>query len=184
MEDLSLYILDIVQNSISAAATIIEIFIKEDEENDRLILIIRDDGKGMDPKSVEMVTDPFYTTRTTRKVGLGLSLLDAAAKASGGGVVVSSQLGVGTEVRAEFGYSNIDRPPLGKMDDTISVLVACNPMADFVYTHISSRGSFVFDTREIRQKIGDLSIDHPDVIDWIGRYIREGLNVICGGGNV
>ena len=98
MEDLSLYILDIVQNSISASATLVEIFVKEDQENDKLILIIRDNGKGMDPQSVGRVTDPFYTTRTTRKVGLGLSLLDAVAKACGGRVVISSRPGVGTEV--------------------------------------------------------------------------------------
>ena len=183
MEDLSLYILDIAQNSISASATVIEIFVIEDEEKDKLVLTIRDNGKGMDPKTVERVTDPFYTTRTTRKVGLGLSLLDAAAKACGGSVVVDSQLGVGTEVRAEFGYRSIDRPPLGKMDDTIATLVACNPMVDFVYTHNTSRGTFKFDTRDVRQNIEDLPIEHPDIINWIGCYIREGLNVICGGGN-
>ncbi|NLO81758.1 MAG: ATP-binding protein [Clostridiales bacterium] len=182
MEDLSLYILDIVQNSISASATLVEIFVKEDQENDKLILIIRDNGKGMDPQSVGRVTDPFYTTRTTRKVGLGLSLLDAVAKACGGRVVISSRPGVGTEVRAEFGYGHIDRPPLGKMEDTISVLVTCNPTIDFVYTHISSKGSFEFDTRDVRQRIGDLSIDHPYVIAWITDYVREGLDGICGGG--
>ncbi|NLX69551.1 MAG: ATP-binding protein [Clostridiales bacterium] len=184
MEDLSLYILDIVQNSINASASLIEIHVQEDIENNKLILSIIDNGKGMAPQTVGKATDPFYTTRTTRKVGLGLSLLDAAAKASGGGVTVSSELGAGTGVRAEFEYNNIDRPPLGKIDDTITVLVACNPSIDFIYTHTTPKGSFTFDTREVRQKIGDLPIDYPDVINWIGGYIREGLNVICGGGSV
>jgi len=180
MQELSLHILDLVRNSIAAGAT--KVIISIYQKGNFLYISISDNGKGMDKDTLRSVESPFMTSRNTRKVGLGLSLLDAVAKACGGRVVISSRPGVGTEVRAEFGYGHIDRPPLGKMEDTISVLVTCNPTIDFVYTHISSKGSFEFDTRDVRQRIGDLSIDHPYVIAWITDYVREGLDGICGGG--
>jgi hypothetical protein len=181
MEDISLYILDLVQNSIAAAATVVEILIIEDVQNDKLILCIKDNGVGMDSQLAKKVTDPFYTTRTTRKVGLGLSFIQAAAQACEGSVDVFSEPGKGTEVRVVFRYGHIDRPPLGRMDHTMAVLVACNPSIDFIYTHITQAGSFSFDSREVRHKIGDLPIDHPEVVDWIRVYIREGLDEISGG---
>lgn len=182
MEDISLYILDLVQNSIAAGATLIEISLIEDIQNDKLILIIKDNGRGMDSRTVKRVTDPFYTTRTTRKVGLGLALVEAAAQACNGGVYIFSQPGKGTEVRVEFEYHHIDRPPLGNMDHTIAVLIACNPSIDFVYTHITPVGRLCFDSREVRQKLGELPIDHPEVVEWIREYIREGIDEISGGG--
>lgn len=184
MEDISLYILDLVQNSIAAAATLIEVSVIEDVQNDKLILSIRDNGVGMDSQTVKKITDPFYTTRTTRKVGLGLALVEAAAQACDGGVYIFSQPGKGTEVRVEFKYHHIDRPPLGRIDQTIALLVACNPSIDFVYTHIAPAGRLRFDSREVRQRIGELSLDHPEVVEWIREYIREGIDEISGGGGV
>lgn len=184
MEDLSLYILDLVQNSIAASADLIKISVLEDVKNDRLIISIKDNGRGMEPKVVDRATDPFYTTRTTRRVGLGLPFIEAAAQACGGGISVSSQLGEGTEVKISFKHSHIDRPPLGRIEHTITVLVASNPSVDFVYVHTTPLGRLQFDTKEIRQRIGALPIEHPDVIDWICSYIGEGLNEICGGGRI
>ncbi|MBM7581941.1 hypothetical protein JOD02_000778 [Caldicoprobacter guelmensis] len=182
MEDISLYILDLVQNSVAAGATLIEISITEDIQNDRLILSIKDNGRGMDSQTVKRVTDPFYTTRTTRRVGLGLSLVEAAAQACNGGVYIFSQPGKGTEVRVEFEYHHIDRPPLGSMEQTLVTLVACNPTIDFVYTHTTPVGRVYFDSREVRQKLGELPINHPEVIEWIKEYIKEGIDEISGGG--
>lgn len=182
MEDISLYMLDLVQNSIAAAATLVEISVIEDVQNDKFILSIKDNGRGMDPQTVDRITDPFYTTRTTRKVGLGLAFAEAAARACDGGIYISSQPGKGTEVRVEFRYHHIDRPPLGRIDQTIAALVACNPSIEFVYTHIAPGGRLCFDSREIRQRLGDLPIDHPEVVEWIREYIGEGIDEISGGG--
>ncbi|MFO7153607.1 MAG: ATP-binding protein [Caldicoprobacter oshimai] len=184
MEDISLYILDLVQNSIAAVATLIEVSVIEDLQNDKLILSIRDNGVGMDSQVAKKVTDPFYTTRTTRKVGLGLAFVEAAAQACEGNLQIFSQPGNGTEVRVEFKYHHIDRPPLGRIDQTMAALVACNPSIDFVYTHITPFGRLNFDSREVRQRIGDLPLDHPEVVEWIREYIREGLDEISGGGGV
>ncbi len=184
MEDISLYILDLVQNSIAAAATLIEVSVIEDVENDKLIVSIGDNGRGMDPQTVKKITDPFYTTRTTRKVGLGLAFAEAAARACDGGIFIHSRPGKGTEVRVEFKYHHIDRPPLGRIDETIAALVACNPSIEFVYTHVAPGGRLHFDTREVRQKLEGLPIDHPDVVEWIREYIGEGIDEISGGGGV
>ena len=182
MEDISLYMLDLVQNSIAAGATIIEISVIEDVQNDKLILSIKDNGRGMDPQTVKKITDPFYTTRTTRRVGLGLAFAEAAAQACDGGIYISSQPGKGTEVRVEFRYHHIDRPPLGRIDQTIAALVACNPSIEFVYTHIAPGGRLRFDSREVQQRLEGLPIDHPEVVEWISEYIGEGIDEISGGG--
>src|SRR5690554_5477717 len=133
MEDLSLFILDITQNSISANSSLIKIKLYEDGTT--LTLVIEDDGKGIEPSILLKVADPFYTTRTTRKVGMGLSLLKAAAEGCGGDFEIKSQLGKGTVVQTSFKLDHIDCPPLGKMDETLTTLIICNPDIDFVYEH-------------------------------------------------
>lgn len=131
MRDISLHILDIVQNSISAQGTSIAICIDEDIKRDALTLEIMDNGVGMDEQMIEEVTNPFCTTRTTRKVGLGLALLKASAERSDGYIDIDSKLGEGTQVRAVFKISHIDRPPLGSLSETLVTLIACNPELDF-----------------------------------------------------
>lgn len=181
MEDLSLHILDIVQNSISAMAKAIRIAMKEDDLNDRLTVVVEDNGRGMDEETVKKVVDPFYTTRATRKVGLGVPLLSAVAEVCGGSLRINSQFGKGTILEVWFPLSHIDRPPLGNMADTIITLIVCNPDVDFIYEHITPRGKFEFDTRLIRREVPNISLGEQDILDWIRSYLSEGLNEISGG---
>ena len=148
MEDLSLHILDIAENSISASAKRIEIRIDEDEAKDLLTIEIKDDGKGMDEQTLQKVLDPFFTTRTTRRVGLGLSLLAQAARETDGDLELDSRNGEGTTVRASFRFSHPDRKPMGDIDETIRTLVVGYPGVDFLYEHRKNDSIYRFDTRE------------------------------------
>jgi anti-sigma regulatory factor (Ser/Thr protein kinase) len=175
MRDISMHILDIVTNSLEADANYVEIIVEEKVEEDVLNLIINDNGKGMDSEFIKQVTSPFVTSRKTRKVGLGLSLLKAASERSGGSLSIESEQGKGTSVKASFRYGHIDRPPLGKIADTILGLVISNPSADFMYKHSYNQRDFVLDTREIRKVLKEVSLDSPEVMGWLKDYLREGL---------
>ncbi|MFZ4549819.1 MAG: ATP-binding protein, partial [Bacteroidales bacterium] len=163
MKDLASHILDILQNSVTAGSTLIEISIDEMPVADKYVLRIVDDGKGMDTKMIKQVTDPFFTTRTTRKVGLGLPLLKQNAERTGGSLVIQSQPGKGTEVIAEFGYKHIDRLPTGDIAGTLSLTVSSFPEIDFIYTHSTPEGTFVFDTIEIKEKLENIPINDAEV---------------------
>ncbi|MBM3710023.1 MAG: ATP-binding protein [Actinobacteria bacterium] len=151
MEDLSLHILDIVENSIRAGAKKIEIKITEEIKRDLLTLEIIDDGKGMDKKTLKNVLDPFFTTKNKGNVGLGLPLLFQSAEESGGGINIKSEPGRGTLVRATFGYSHIDRKPLGNIAESIKVLIAANPEINFIYEYKKDDVSYRLDTKEIKK---------------------------------
>ncbi len=153
MEDLSLHILDIVENSIRAKASRIEIKVVEDIRKDLLTIEIKDNGQGIDEETVKKVLDPFFTTKTTRRVGLGLPLLSQAARESGGDVGIESKVGRGTRVKTTFGYSHIDRKPLGNMGATLTTLIAGNPEVDFIYEHKNDELEYRLDTKEIRARI-------------------------------
>ena len=153
MEDLSLHILDIVENSIRAKASMVEIKVIEDIRKDLLTIEIKDNGQGIDEETIKKVIDPFFTTRTTRKVGLGLPLLSQAARESGGDVEIASKVGKGTKITATFGYSHIDRKPLGNMEITLITLIAGNPEVDFIYEHKSDELECHLDSKEIRAGI-------------------------------
>jgi len=152
MEDISLHILDIVENSIAAMAKRIEIRIDEDRAGDLVTIEIKDDGKGMDQHTLKKAIDPFFTTRTTRRVGLGLSLLAQAAKDSEGTFDLNSKPGEGTTVSATFRMSHPDCKPLGDMSQTMQVLVMSHPEIDFLYEHKSDNSTYRFDTREISRE--------------------------------
>jgi signal transduction histidine kinase len=152
MEDLSLHILDIAENSISASAKRVEIRIDEDKVNDLLTVEIKDDGKGMDEQMLQKALDPFFTTRTTRKVGLGLSLLAQAARQSDGEIELNSGPGKGTTVKAVFRCSHPDCKPVGDIRETIRTLVAGYPGVDFLYEHKKNGSIYRFDTRETHKK--------------------------------
>ncbi len=178
MLELSLHVLDIVNNSVKAKASKIEIEIDEQVQKNILTVSIRDNGCGMDAEFLKNVTDPFKTTRTTRKVGMGLSLFQAAAEATGGNLVIKSQLNVGTEVVVTFTYDHIDRQPMGDMAETMQTLVSSNESIDFIYRHIKDQKEFVFDTAQIKEILGDVSLNNPEILLWIKEFINEGLTEI------
>lgn len=173
MREIALHILDIVQNSVAASASVISITIVEDRNTDRLSLTITDDGKGMDPKTVERVTDPFYTTRTTRKVGLGLPMLKMAAVASSGSFSISSKVGEGTTVEACYQLSHIDRPPLGDMVSSMLAILLGNEAMNILYSHTVDERIFAFESREMKEALDGLSFQTPDVYTWLKEYLTE-----------
>ena len=171
MKDLSLHILDIVENSVAASANNIEIKISEDKKKDLLSVEIIDNGIGMDKETRKKSIDPFYTTKTVRRFGFGLSLLREAAKAANGHFSIQSEKGEGTRIKADFQYSHIDRKPLGDMDQTIITLVIGNPEIDLTYVHKKNSRRYILDTRKIKAQLKDAPINSPAGI----RMIREDL---------
>ena len=173
MRELSLNILDIAQNSLSAGAGLVTLTVDEDSGADSLTLRVEDDGRGMDADTLQRVRDPFYTTRTTRKVGMGIPLFRMAAEMTGGSLDIVSEPGKGTAVTASFSLSHIDRMPLGDMAGTVTALIRLNPGVDFVSRHTVDGRSFEMDTRELRAQLGDVPLSEPDVMEWIDGYLRE-----------
>ncbi|MEE9192445.1 MAG: ATP-binding protein [Candidatus Aerophobetes bacterium] len=157
MEDLSLHILDIVENSIRALAKRIEIRIEENIEKDWLTVEIEDNGQGMDEETIKKALDPFFTTKTTGRVGLGLPLLHQAARETGGKLEISSEVGKKTRVRATFRYSHPDRKPLGNIKETLLILAAGYPEVDFVYEHKRKDTTYRWGTKKIKDKKDDRS---------------------------
>ena len=151
MEDLSLHILDVVENSLRSEARRVQILVIEDVKQDLLTLEIKDDGKGMDPEKCARAADPFFTTKPGRRFGLGLALLAQAAREAEGDFHVSSLPGAGTTVRVTFRWGHPDRKPLGDIGATLQTLVVANPEVDFVYEHRRGAEVVRFDTREVRQ---------------------------------
>ena len=181
MKELSLNILDVVQNSLGADASIVMITINEDLEKDLLLIEIEDNGIGMDETLLKKVTDPFFTTRTTRKVGLGIPFFANAAKSCGGSFSINSKKKAGTTVRASFVHSHIDRAPIGKMADTMVSLIAMHPDVDFIYRHVVGKKEFVIDTRELKNTLKDVPLNNLMVLDWIKGFIEENQKEINGG---
>jgi hypothetical protein len=175
LEDLSLHILDVAENALRAGASCIRILIREDLLRDLMEVEIEDNGAGMPPEMVQRVLDPFVTTRTTRRVGLGLSLLAEAARAAGGDVEVSSGVGQGTRVKASFRHGHIDRKPLGDMGTTLVSLLLANPQIKLVYQHLRDEGEFRLDTEELRSELDPVPLDSPEVANWIRAYVKQGL---------
>lgn len=175
MEDLSMHILDIAENSISAGATRVEIIMVEDEPGDLLSLEIRDNGSGMDEDLLSRVTSPFATTRITRNVGLGLPFLAQSAEMAGGKLEIESKRGAGTRVRSTFRLSHIDRIPMGDMETTLMTLCVGNPEVDFAFTYIKGDRTFDFETKEIREQLDGVPLHHPEVMRAMRAMIREGI---------
>ncbi len=173
MRELSLNILDLVQNSIVADAKLIKISISEEDKPSKLIIKIEDDGCGMTEDQVKCVTDPFYTTRKTRKVGMGIPLFKMAAEMTGGNFSIKSKPNVGTCIIAEFNKESIDMIPLGDINSTILLLIKCNPELDFIYNRTINGKCFTFDTREIRKVLDDIPLDNSDVLSWISDYLKN-----------
>ncbi len=171
--------MDIAQNSISAGASLITLTVVEDQSGDILSISVEDNGKGMSPETVQKVIDPFYTTRTTRSVGLGVPLFKMEAEMTGGSFQIDSQLGVGTTLTAVFKPSSVDMIPLGDINGTVQLLISCNPNLDFIFhrvllTNDGQRREFALKTAELREVLGeDVPLDTPDVVLWIKDYLSE-----------
>jgi len=175
MRELSLHVLDLVENSLEAGASLVEVCITEDSVHNRLVIEVADNGRGIATDAVSRVADPFYTTRTTRSVGLGIPLLRAAAERCNGGLWVTSRPGEGTQVRAEFQRDHIDRAPIGDLRSTLMGLLLSNRAGDIRFTYTVDGRSFSLDTRDLRNALDDVPLTHPRVRAWLEQYIDEGL---------
>ncbi len=181
MRELADNILDIAQNSIAAGASLVEIDIVVSHAQDTVSLAFIDNGCGMSEDMVRAVCDPFTTTRKTRKVGLGLPLLKMTAQATGGEMSIASKMGEGTTVRVSFGLSHIDRPPMGDVPGVLHTLVLMNPQTDFHFAFDYDGKTFVLDTREIREAVAPIPLDHPEISAWIRDCLKQNIDELHGG---
>ena len=173
MRELSLNILDIAQNSIAAGASLTEILVKEDTVKKELFIGIYDNGRGMTQEQVNNVQDPFFTTRTTRKVGMGIPLFKMAAEQTGGSFTITSEVGVGTRVEAIFKTDSIDFTPLGDMESTVTTIVSMNEDKDFIYIRSVDGREFTFSSAEIKQILDGVPLSEPSVMIWMEGHIKE-----------
>lgn len=178
MKELAEHILDIANNSIRAKATLIEISIYENIDTDEYILTIKDNGSGIPADQIEAVCDPFVTSRTTRKVGLGLPLLKLNAERTGGLFQIDSELGKGTVVKSVFKHKNVDRPAIGDIAGVLTMLATTDEKIELVYIHSNQSNEYIFDTREIKEELGDVSIANPQIMKFLKEMIIENLESI------
>ncbi len=181
LPEISLNVLDIAVNSLRAEASLITIHVMIDRKADKLTVIVTDDGYGMTNEQLNQVEDPFFTTKSTRKTGLGIPFFKMAALAAGGEFEIVSSPGVGTKVKAVFGLSHIDRMPLGDMNGTVYTLVTLNPQADFVYTYQFDDKCFTLDTRELKETLEGVPTDRPEVANFLKAFLKENSAEVDGG---
>ena len=186
MRELSLNVMDIAQNSISAGASLITIEVEEDLTQDLLRISVKDNGRGMTPEQVQNVTDPFYTTRTTRNVGLGVPLFKMEAEMTGGRFTIDSTVGVGTELTAVFHPSSVDMIPLGDINGTMLLLITSNTDRDFLFTrsykdHNAER-DFALHTAEVKEALGgEVELNAPEMVVWLKEYLEEQTQYVLTG---
>jgi len=173
-----MHILDVVQNSLAARATLVEVRVRENLQKDLLTIEVKDNGRGIPGELTRRVTDPFFTSRTTREVGLGLPLFKEAAERCGGSLEVQSQEGQGTRIIVHFQLDHFDRAPLGDMGETMALLIAGNPEVDFIYEHEVDGQSYRLETREMRGILGTVGLDDPAVLYFIRQDVQTGLKKI------
>lgn len=181
MDELSLYVLDITMNSVRAGATEISVTLTQDDEY--LTFSVTDNGCGMTKEQVEKLSNPFFTTRTTRKVGLGIPFLKMIAEMSGGDVKIESvsekeSENHGTTTTARFGLNHIDSLPLGDMVETVKTLIQGAPDINFIYKHTTPKGEVSLSCSELKSVLGDISLAEPEIIAWIDGYLREQYEAI------
>ncbi len=181
MTEISLNVLDVAENSIRAEAALIEISVTVDTKADTLTIRIKDDGCGMTGEQTRKVEDPFFTTRTTRKVGLGVPFFKQAAESTGGSFEIVSKTGIGTTVTAVFVLSHIDRMPLGDMTSTMHTLITFNIQTDFLYTFQLDDRNFTLDTREFKEILGGVPLDNPEISAYIKEYLNENEKEVMNG---
>ncbi len=176
MRELSLHILDLAQNSVVAGASALSLLIEQ--EGRRLRLVIEDNGCGMEPDFLAQVCDPFVTTRKTRSVGLGIPLFRQAAEDTGGSFDIRSAPGKGTRLQGLFNIDHLDMMPLGDLGGTFASLVQCNPEMDISLSYTVDGRAFKLSTQMLRDELGDVPLSTPEVVLWIGAYIREQTEAI------
>jgi anti-sigma regulatory factor (Ser/Thr protein kinase) len=179
MREISLHILDIVQNSVEAGATRVDLLLTEDRRKDTMEITIADNGRGMDPEFVACVLDPFVTSRTTRHVGLGLPLLRETAEQSGGHLKIDSVKGEGTTVNVVMQHSHIDRPPLGDMKSTLLSIIVGNSIVDLHYVHRLDGETFELDSAEIKRTLDGVPLSDPAVLRWLREFLDQDLTEVA-----
>lgn len=177
MRELSLHILDALENALTAGATDVELVIEENRATDNLTITVRDNGRGMDDEQVSRIFDPFFTTRTTRHVGLGVPLFKAAADRCNGCLTITSKPGHGTTLQAVFQHSHIDRAPLGDIQGTLLAFILSDA-CDLCYVHRVDDEVFAFDTADIQSELGDIALTHPAVREWLREFLAEGESTL------
>jgi hypothetical protein len=183
MKEISLHLLDIAENSVAADSKSISLHVQEDLFHDRLSACVIDDGRGMDAATVEQVQDPFYTTRTTRKVGLGIPLLKLAAEMAGGSFSLQSEPGKGAWVEAEFRHSHVDRMPLGDLASTFLTLLISHPQVDWTFLYrVTDKNEksreFLFESAELKSELGDISLTEPEVLTFLRGIFEQGIEEV------
>ncbi|MGB9499662.1 MAG: ATP-binding protein [Dissulfuribacterales bacterium] len=181
MKELSLHILDVAENGISAGADFVRIEVDEACAENRFTIIITDNGRGISDDILSGVTNPFYTTRTTRRVGLGLSLLESAARRCDGSMCIESAPGKGTRIIAEFKYDHIDRAPLGDIVGTMTTLIMGNPDVDFKYCHQIDGKQFSVNTRDVKEESGSRFVTDAAFFQLLYKKLHNGLNQLKSG---
>ncbi len=176
MRELTLHLLDIAENSIAAGAKNIRIQVEESCKSDLLKLVVSDDGRGMDEETVKKVIDPFVTSRTTRKVGLGIPLLKEAAEACNGSFELTSALGKGTDLKVQFQRSHIDRMPLGDVNTTFQNLFFTNPLIHWIFEYRFDAEEFVLDDAVIKAELQGVSLTEPEIIRVVREIFESGIN--------
>ena len=184
MREIALHLLDIAENSVAAESRNISIHVHEDLFHDRLSASVIDDGRGMDAETAQHVQDPFYTTRTTRNVGLGIPLLKLAAEMAEGSFSLQSEPGKGAWVEAEFRHSHIDRMPLGDLASTYLTLLISHPQIDWTFLYRVTdknehRQDFLFESAELKSQLGDISLTEPEVLTFLRGIFEEGIEVVA-----
>jgi len=180
VEDICFHLTDLVQNSVAAGATTIRLDIVESEKQDALTLQIVDNGRGMDPQTLEKVQDPFFTTKSFKKVGLGIPLFKATAQACLGEFTIRSAVGRGTEVKASMRKNHLDCPPMGNLQGTLLSLLVTLEAVDLQFSYRSDRGEFSISSSAIREQAGAVHFSHPEVYGFLREYIRDGLDHVLG----
>ncbi|MCD6291649.1 MAG: ATP-binding protein [Anaerolineae bacterium] len=178
MRELALHLLDIAENSVAAGARNVTITIEEDTRGDRIRLAVEDDGKGMDAEMAERVTDPFVTSRTTRRVGLGIPLLKAAAEACNGSLQIVSAPGRGTRVEVDFQRSHVDRMPLGDVVSTMLTLLVGFPDVHWTFHYKGDEKQFTFDDAPIKDALGEVPLTEPSVLAFVRETLETGISEI------
>lgn len=181
MPEISLHILDVAENSVRAGASLVKIEVLADTARNTLSITIADNGCGMSGEQLAKVSDPFFTTRSTRKVGLGIPFFKQAAEGTGGSFSIRSKEGAGTVTEAVFVLDSIDRMPLGDMIATIHTLVTCHEEMDFYYRYARDGREFTLDTREMKEILGNVPLSSPEVSGFLKEYLDENWREVDGG---